>query len=44
MTAAPTLILIDPTKQPASVLKTITSATTKSLLKDLQDAKEKIGK
>jgi hypothetical protein len=44
VTAAPTLILIDPTKQPAAVLKTITSATAKSLLKDLQDAKEKLGK
>ncbi|HVE40560.1 MAG TPA: hypothetical protein VNM14_11760 [Planctomycetota bacterium] len=44
VSAAPTLILIDPTKQPAAVLKTITSATAKSLLKDLQDAKEKLGK
>ena len=44
VTAAPTLLLIDPTKQPAAVLKTITSATAKSLLKDLQDAKEKLGK
>ena len=44
VSAAPTLILIDPTKQPAAVLKTITSATPKSLLKDLQDAKEKLGK
>ena len=44
VTAAPTLLLLDPTKEPAAVLKTITSATAKSLLKDLQDAKEKIGK
>lgn len=44
VTAAPTLLLIDPTKEPAAVLKTITSATAKSLLKDLQDAKEKLGK
>jgi hypothetical protein len=44
VTAAPTLLLIDPTKQPAALLKTITSATAKSLLKDLQDAKEKLGK
>jgi hypothetical protein len=44
VTAAPTLILLDPTKEPAAVLKTITSGTAKSLLKDLQDAKDKIGK
>ena len=44
VTAAPTLILLDPTKEPAAVLKTITSGTPKSLLKDLQDAKEKLGK
>jgi hypothetical protein len=44
VTAAPTLILLDPTKEPAALLKTITSGTPKSLLKDLQDAKEKLGK
>ena len=44
VTAAPTLLLIDPTKDPAVVIKTITSATPKSLLKDLQDSKEKLGK
>jgi hypothetical protein len=44
VSSAPTLLLIDPTKDPAVVLKTITSATAKSLLKDLQDAKEKLGK
>ncbi len=43
MTAAPTLLLIDPTKEPAAVLKTITAATPKTLLKDLQDAKAKLG-
>jgi hypothetical protein len=44
VTAAPTLLLIDPTKDPAAVLKTITTATPKTLLKDLQEAKEKLGK
>jgi len=44
VTAAPTLLLIDPTKEPAAVVKTITSATPKTLLKDLQDAREKLGK
>jgi|SRR5688572_14571749 len=44
VTAAPTLLLIDPTKEPALVLKTITSGTPKTLLKDLQEAKEKLGK
>ena len=44
VTAAPTLLLIDPTKEPAAVLKTITSATAKSLLKDIQEAREKVGK
>jgi len=44
VTAAPTLLLIDPTKEPAAVLKTITSATPKTLLKDIQEAREKIGK
>jgi len=44
VTAAPTLLLIDPTKEPAAVLKTITAATPKTLLKDLQEAKEKVGK
>jgi hypothetical protein len=44
VTAAPTLLLIDPTKQPAAVLKAITSATPKTLLKDIQEAKEKVGK
>lgn len=41
---APTLLLLDPTKEPAALLKTVTSGTPKSLLKDLQDAKEKLGK
>lgn len=44
VTAAPTLLLIDPTKEPAVVLKSITSGTPKTLLKDLQEAKEKLGK
>jgi hypothetical protein len=44
VTAAPTLLLIDPTKEPAVVLKTITSGTPKTLLKDIQDAREKVGK
>ena len=44
VTAAPTLLLIDPTKEPAAVLKTITSATAKTLLKDIQEAREKVGK
>ena len=44
VTAAPTLLLIDPTKEPAVVLKTITSATPKTLLKDIQEAREKLGK
>jgi len=44
VTAAPTLLLIDPTKEPAAVLKTITSATPKTLLKDIQEAREKVGK
>ena len=44
VTAAPTLLLIDPTKETPVVLKTITSATAKTLLKDLQEAKEKLGK
>ncbi len=43
VTAAPTLLLIDATKEPV-VLKTITSGTPKTLLKDLQDAKAKLGK
>ena len=42
--AAPTLLLLDPNAKDNSVLKTITSGTAKSLLKDLQDAKAKIGK
>jgi hypothetical protein len=44
VTAAPTLLLIDPTKEQPVVLKTITTATPKTLLKDLQEAKEKLGK
>ena len=44
VTAAPTLLLIDPTKETPVVLKTITSGTPKTLLKDLQEAKEKLGK
>lgn len=44
VTSAPTLLLIDPTKDPAAVVKSMTSATPKGLLKDLQDAKEKLGK
>jgi len=44
VSAAPTLLLIDPTKDPAVVLKTITTATPKTLLKDLHEAKEKLGK
>jgi len=44
VTAAPTLLLIDPTKEPAAVLKTVTSATAKTLLKDIQEAREKVGK
>ena len=44
VTTAPTLILLDPTKEPAALLKTITGGTPKTLLKDLQDAKEKLGK
>jgi hypothetical protein len=44
VSGAPTLILLDPTKEPATVLKTITGGSPKSLLKDLQDAKEKLGK
>lgn len=44
VTAAPALLLLDPTKEPAAVLKSVTSGTPKSLLKDLQDAKEKLGK
>lgn len=44
VTAAPTLLLIDPTKDPSALLKTITSATPKTLLKELQDAKAKLGK
>jgi hypothetical protein len=44
VTAAPTLILLDPTKEPAAVLKTITGGTAKTLLKDIQDAREKLGK
>jgi len=44
VTAAPTLLLIDPTKDPAVVLKTITGGTPKTLLKDIQEAREKVGK
>jgi hypothetical protein len=44
VTAAPTLLLIDPTKDPALLIKAITSGTPKTLLKDLQDAKAKLGK
>jgi len=44
VTAAPTLLLIDPTKEPAAVLKTMTTASPKTLLKELMDAKEKLGK
>jgi hypothetical protein len=44
VTAAPTLLLIDPTKEPATVLKSISTATAKTLLKDLQEAREKVGK
>ena len=44
VTAAPTLLLIDATKEPPVVLKTITGGTPKTLLKDLQEAKEKLGK
>jgi len=44
VTAAPTLVLLDPTKEPAALLKTITAPNPKTLLKDLQEAKEKIGK
>ncbi len=43
VTASPTLLLIDPTKEPAAVLKTITAPNPKTLLKDLQDAKAKLG-
>jgi hypothetical protein len=44
VTAAPTLLLIDPTKETPVVLKTITSGTAKTLLKDIQEAREKLGK
>ncbi|MBI3855659.1 MAG: hypothetical protein HY293_08205 [Planctomycetes bacterium] len=44
VSAAPTLLLIDPTKEPPAVLKTITTATPKTLLKDIQEAREKVGK
>lgn len=44
VTAAPTLVLLDPTKEPAALLKTITAPNPKTLVKDLQDAKEKVGK
>jgi hypothetical protein len=44
VTAAPTLVLLDPTKEPAALLKAITTPNPKTLLKDLQDAKEKLGK
>lgn len=45
VTAAPTLLLIDPnSKEPGAVLKAITGGTPKTLLKDLQDAKAKLGK
>lgn len=43
ITAAPTLLLIDPTKTPPALVKAITTATPKTLLKDLQDAKAKLG-
>ena len=44
VTAAPTLLLIDPTKEPAAVLKTITAPNPKTLVKDLQDSRDKLGK
>lgn len=44
ITAAPTLLLLDPTKEPALLIKSISSGTPKTLLKDLQDAKAKLGK
>jgi len=44
VTAAPTLLLLDPTKEPAAVLKTITAPNPKTLVKDLQEAREKLGK
>jgi hypothetical protein len=44
VTAAPTLVLLDPTKEPAALLKAITAPNPKTLVKDLQEAKEKLGK
>ena len=44
VTAAPTLLLLDPTKEPAAVLKTITTPDPKKLLKDLQESRDKLGK
>ena len=44
VTSAPTLLLIDPTKEPAAVLKTITAPNPKTLVKDLQDSRDKLGK
>lgn len=44
VTAAPTLILLDPTKEPAALLKTITAPDPKKLLKDLQESRDKLGK
>jgi len=44
VTAAPTLLLIDPTKEPAAVLKTITAPNPKTLVKDLQESRDKLGK
>jgi hypothetical protein len=44
VSAPPTLLLIDATKEPATLIKAITSGTPKTLLKELQDAKAKLGK
>jgi hypothetical protein len=44
VTAAPTLVLIDASKEPPALIKAITGGSPKTLLKDLQDAKAKLGK
>lgn len=44
VTSAPTLLLLDPTKEPVAVLKTITAPNPKTLLKDLQESRDKLGK
>jgi hypothetical protein len=44
VTGAPTLLLIDATKEPPTLIKSITAGTPKTLLKDIQDAKAKLGK